>query len=109
MMENKDIVSEVLKRADKIKEEKARKRALMIRITTAAASLLLILSVSAFMPMIIDSVSSNNPTNYIHMGTIFSSSSALGYIVMGIGSFLLGIVVTLICYRVKDKNNEEEN
>lgn len=43
--------------------------------------------------------------------SIFSTNSALGFIVIGVIAFLLGVALTVFCFRLKDweddKNSEE--
>lgn len=103
MKNNKDILNQVLNRAEEIKEEK-RKTTLKIQRTVCIASgLILTISLSFMMPYIIKNIDTNSVTNHSGMGTFFASSSYLGYIIIGIIAFVLGIAVTLVCYKLKNK------
>lgn len=107
MMENKDILSKVMYRADEIKLEKANKKRKMLRITSVSASLLLIIFLGAIMPTLMNNIDTYTLINHASTGTIFSNSSSIGYIVMGVISFILGIIVTLVCYKIKEKSERK--
>lgn len=40
--------------------------------------------------------------------TILGGNAAIGYIVIGLLAFVLGICVTILCFRIRQLNNEEE-
>lgn len=107
MMENEEILSKVIKRADEIRFKKVRKKRKVIRNATVITSFFLLFFMAAFMPTLMTTIDTNTLVNYIYTGTIFSVSSSLGYIIMGILSFILGMIVTLICYKIKEKNERD--
>ena len=39
--------------------------------------------------------------------SIFHSGAALGYIVIGLLAFLLGVCVTILCFRLRQMNHED--
>ena len=41
--------------------------------------------------------------------SIFSGTAALGYIVIGILAFVLGVGVTIFCFRFKKKQEEDDS
>ncbi|MFI3325379.1 MAG: hypothetical protein R3Y35_04305 [Clostridia bacterium] len=106
MMENKEILSKVLKKSDELKEEKARKKRKIYTCVSLVASFIFIISLSFAMPVLMESVNFSALANNANTGTFFATRPYLGYIIMGIISFILGIVVTLICYKIK--NNERK-
>ena len=40
--------------------------------------------------------------------TMFGGSAALGYIVIGLLAFVLGVCVTILCFRIRLLNKEEQ-
>ena len=39
---------------------------------------------------------------------MYSESAALGYIIIGLLAFLLGVCVTILCFRLRQMNRENE-
>ncbi|MFI3172588.1 MAG: hypothetical protein R3Y58_09545 [Eubacteriales bacterium] len=106
MMENKDILLKVLNKADEIKIEKRRKKRKFYSITTLATSLMIIITLSFVMPSVIDTMNMNLLSTNAYTGTFFADTPYLGYIIIGLIAFILGVVVTLICYKLKDNERD---
>ena len=47
-------------------------------------------------------------TGFETAGSVFHSSAALGYIVIGLLAFLLGVCVTILCFRLRQLEREDE-
>ena len=47
-------------------------------------------------------------TDFETAGSVFHSSAALGYIVIGLLAFLLGVCVTILCFRLRQLEREDE-
>lgn len=105
MMKTKDVLSKVLDRADEIKIKKQNKKKKIQQISLVSLSLVLIISLSFLMPSFLSdiNITPNNP----NMGTYFSNSQYLGYIIVGMIAFVLGVVITLICYKIRNDNERK--
>ena len=69
-----------------------------------------------FIVFILPGISGNRETSETFSGmygSVFSDGTALNYIVVGILAFLLGVALTIFCYKLnkwqKDKISEENN
>lgn len=100
MRTNEERIKAMHKRADELERERRTLRSRMLGAGCVAASLVLILITAAFMPKIYGTLA--HAENIRNMNaSIFASSSVLGYIIIGLLAFALGIAVTLFCYRLK--------
>jgi len=99
--------TEILKRADRIKKERAGRVSRITAGIACAASLCLIIVLSA--------VLSGLPANSGMAGSvgmaasIFSGNEMLGYLVIGILAFILGVSATLLCFRLRDKEEDRHD
>ncbi|MFI3207886.1 MAG: hypothetical protein R3Y40_01995 [Eubacteriales bacterium] len=107
MMNDKEILSEVLQRADEIKFKKELRRRKLYTLTSIVSSFLIILCLTFAMPYMLENINENVVSNHYATGTFFSDSNYLGYIFIGIISFILGSIVTLFCYKINNNNNNK--
>ncbi|MFI3236557.1 MAG: hypothetical protein R3Y47_00855 [Lachnospiraceae bacterium] len=107
MMENKEILTNVLDRAHEIKRRKNAKKRTLYCITCFTTSFIIILSISAFIPNLMHYMDATILSNNSNMGSIFINSTYLGYIIIGFFSFILGAIVTLVCYKSKDSKEDD--
>ena len=84
-------------RADRLLEQRERRRERTLRGAVVALSLLLITALSLMMPRVRGSVFTSPEGAY---GSMLLESPAASYVVIGVLSFLLGIIVTLFCIRL---------
>lgn len=114
MMTNEERIYLIHKKTAEIKLKNQKKKYKIISTTCLAICLLIIINIGAFMPDLMQIVS-NNRVNCTTTGaaSLLVNSSALGYILIGILAFLLGICVTILLYRLRNRNKykkqEEEN
>ncbi len=108
MMESKDIFEKSLQRANKIKKDKKRKKQKITAVSVSLFSFFIVLISASAMPIFVGIIDKKMLTSNQSTGTIFANSSLLGYIFIGALAFLLGIVVTLICFKMKDDNEKED-
>lgn len=101
MMQNKEIATAVLQKAALRKAQQTARKRKCYRIAAFATSGVCILIASFAMPQWMVQLAENSPTNHMNMGTFFANGAWLGYAVMGIGAFVLGVAVTLFCYKLK--------
>ena len=88
---------------ERVRQLEYRRQLNITRIVSAAAvaaGLALIVLLGFIIPGAVENV----PAFYEEQGmtaSILSSNSALGFIVIGILAFILGVLVTILCYRLK--------
>ena len=100
MRTNEERIKAMHDRAAQLEREKRTLRSRMLGAGCVAASLVLILITAVCMPGI--SATLAHVENLSNMNaSIFASSSVLGYIIIGLLAFALGIAVTIFCYRLK--------
>ena len=95
----------------RIAEEKRKKLLRRDRIMTAcsaAACLALIAGLSALMPGMVRDMAAGGRPAFEMAASMFGGSEAIGYIVIGLISFLLGICVTLLGFCIRRFRRELE-
>ena len=106
MRSHEDRVAET-KRRIAARERKERRRNKITVLAAAAACLALIVGVSLVMPGIAAKIQAGDYTGFETAASIFQSCAALGYIVIGSLAFLLGVCVTVLCFRLRQMNRED--
>ena len=102
MLSHEERIAEVKRR---IAEKEHQKRLRQARI---AACLAVIVGVSLFMPGIVEQIELGTSSGFETAATMFGGSAALGYIVIGLLAFVLGVCVTILCFRIRLLNKEEQ-
>ena len=109
MLKNEERIAEVKRRiGEKERQQRLRHR----RIVSAfciAACLAVIVGVSFVMPGIVR-------TDYApvllpvlkRQQQVLGGGTALGYMVIGLLAFILGVCVTILCFRIRQLNKEEQ-
>ena len=88
------------------KEKKSRQR--IANIGCAAACVLLIICLGVVMPQITNQTGNvKMEDNFGGAASIFGANSALGYIMMGIICFFLGVCVTVFLYQMHRKDERD--
>ena len=99
------------KRTAEIKRERQKRKQRALDMLCIAACLILIIGLGSFMP----GLTAGNPCGRVHhasgAASLVGSHAALGYILMGLFSFMLGICVTVLLYRLHriNKRARQEN
>ena len=75
--------------------------------SAVAACLVLIVGVSFTMPGMVAGVRPGDFAGYETAASMYGGGAALGYIVIGLLSFLLGVCVTVLCFRLRQINRED--
>ena len=60
------------------------------------------------MPGIIGRVEPGTSSGFETAATILGGSTALGYMVIGLLAFILGVCVTVLCFRIRQLDKEEQ-
>ena len=108
MRSHEERIEEVKQRIVEKECRKRLRRGRIISVSVVAACLAVIVGVSLFMPGIVDRIEPGTSSGFETAATILGRNAALGYIVVGLLAFVLGICVTILCFRIRQLNNEEE-
>ena len=101
-------VAETKRRIAKIEREKRLRRNTITMASAVVACLVLLIGASLAMPGIVVKIQTGDYTGFETAGSVFHSSAALGYIVIGLLAFLLGVCVTILCFRLRQLEREDE-
>ena len=107
MRSHEERVVETKRRIAKIEREKRRRRDKITMISAAAACLVLLIGASLAMPGIAASIQTGNYSGFETAASMYGGGAALGYIVIGLLAFLLGVCVTVLCFRLRQMNRED--
>ena len=108
MRSHEDRVAET-KRRIAARERKERQRRNKITVLAAAAACLaLIVGVSLIMPGIAAKIQTGDYTGFETAATILGGGTALGYMIIGLLAFILGVCVTILCFRIRQLDKEEQ-
>ena len=107
MRSHEEHVAETKRRIAKIEREKRLRRNTVTMASAVAACLVLLVGVSLAMPGIAAKIQSGDYSGFETAASIFHGGAALGYIVIGLLAFLLGVCVTILCFRLRQMNRED--
>ena len=111
MRTNEERIAAMHKRAGELEKENRQRRVRIIQAVSVAACIAAVIALAFFMPGLSQALVAGESQGGMS-ASIFSESSALGYIVIGILAFLLGAAVTIFCFRLrrwqKDKDPEDD-
>ena len=99
-------VAETKRRIAARQREKRLRRNTITMASTVAACLALLIGASLAMPGIAARIQIGDYSGFETAASIFHSGAALGYIVIGLLAFLLGVCVTVLCFRIQQLSRE---
>ena len=108
MQSHEERVNAVKRRIAAENRKRSNRRIAMACVT---ASLLLVVGLSVAMPGIVERISLDI-SGFEMAASIFGNGTAVGYVVIGLISFILGVCVTILCLRIrslKSENPMEDN
>ena len=108
MRNHKERVAETKRRIAKIEREKRRRRNTVTMASAVAACLALLIGASLAMPGIAASIRTGDYSGFETAASMYGGGAALGYIVIGLLAFLLGVCVTVLCFRLHQMNREDD-
>lgn len=109
MRSNEERVAEVKRRIAEKERQKKLRRSRIAAVSAVAACLVLILVLSLFMPGIAGQLRPGDYSDYEMAASMFGENAALGYIIIELLAFLLGVCVTILCFRIRLLNREEQS
>ena len=107
MRSHEERVAETKRRIAKMEREKQRRRNTITMASAVAACLVLLIGASLAMPGIAAHIQTGDYSGFETAASIFHNGAALGYIVIGLLAFLLGVCVTVLCFRLRQMNRED--
>ena len=108
MRTNDERIEAMHRRAAQLESEKRARTAGLLSSLSVAAGFIIVICLSFYLHGVTGTV--NDAVPVVGMSaSIFSGSSVLGFIVIGIVAFLLGIAVTLFCKYLKKWKDEKED
>ena len=107
MRSHEERVAETKRRIAKMEREKRLRRNTITMAFAVAACLALLIGASFAMPGIAAHIQTGNYSGFETAASIFHGGAALGYIVIGLLAFLLGVCVTVLCFRLRQMNRED--
>ena len=99
-------VAETKRRIAKIEQEKRRRRNTITMASAVAACLALLIGASLAMPGIAANIQTGDYSGFETAASMYGGGAALGYIVIGPLAFLLGVCVTVLCFRLRQMSRE---
>lgn len=109
MRNTEERVAAVKQRERELKKQKAMHRRRIVGISSTAACLLLIVGLSLVMPGIIARFPNSQTIFYGMTASVFHTNGRLGYILIGLLAFALGVCVTIFFYRLHRLDQEEKD
>ena len=112
MRSNEERIAEVKRRIAEKEYKKRLRREWAAAVCCVAACLAVIAGVSLSMPDIVSRIEMGTSSGFETTATMLGGSTAPGYIVVGLLAFVLGVCVTIACFRIcllhKDEQSEEQ-
>ena len=107
MRSHEERFAETKRRIAARQREKRLRRSKITMFSAAAVCLVLIVGVSFAMPGMVAGICPGDYAGYETAASMYGGGAALGYIVIGLLSFLLGVCVTVLCFRLRQLNRED--
>ena len=107
MRSHEERVTETKRRIAKIDQEKRLRHNTITMASAVAACLALLIGASLAMPGIAASIQTGDYSGFETAASIFHGSAALGYIGIGLLAVLLGVGVTVLCFRLRQMSRED--
>ena len=100
MRTNEERIAAMHERTKELKHRDRMLKRQIIQGVSIAACLMLVVIMGVLMPRISEKAVTVNTAGSMN-ASIFSSGGAFGYVVIAVLAFLIGVLVTIFCYRLK--------
>ena len=107
MRSHEERVAETKRRIAKMERAKRLRRNTITMASAVAACLALLIGASLAMPGIAARIQINDYAGFETSASMYGGGAALGYIVIGLLAFLLGVCVTVLCFRLRQMSRED--
>ena len=108
MRSHEERVAETKRRIAKIERAKRLRRNTVTMASAVAACLALLIGAALAMPGIAARIQTGNYSGFETAASMYGGGAALGYIVIGLLAFLLGVCVTVLCFRLRQMSREDD-
>ncbi len=108
MRSHEERIAEVKRRIVEKERQKGRQRRQIAAVLGVAACLAVIVGASFAMPGISEQIMQGTSSGFETTGTILGGGTVPGYIIIGLLAFLLGVCVTILCFRIRRLDKEEQ-
>ena len=109
MRSHEERITEVKHRIAEKERQKRLRCGRIAAVSSVAAALALIVGMSLAMPGMVSQTESGMSSDFETTATMLGGNSAPGYIVIGLLAFVLGVCVTVLCFRIRLLNREEQS
>ena len=107
MRTNEERAGLVHKRTAEIKRERQKKKQRALDMVCIGACLILVVGIGSSMPGWATGITGGEAHHASGAASLVGSHAALGYILMGLMAFLLGVCVTVLLYRLRRRNERK--
>ena len=107
MRSHEERVAETKRRIAQIEREKRLRRNTITMASAVAACLVLLIGASLAMPGIAARAQAGDYAGFETAASMYGGGAALGYIVIGLLAFLLGVCVTVLCVRLRQMSRQD--
>ena len=107
MRSHEERVAETKRRIAKMEREKQLRRNTVTMASAVAACLALLIGASLAMPGIAANIQTGDYSGFETAASMYGGGAVLGYIVIGLLAFLLGVCVTILCFRLRQISRED--
>ena len=107
MRSHEERVAETKRRIAKMEREKRLRRNAITMASAVAACLALLIGASLAMPGIAANIQTGDYSGFETAASIFYGSAALGYMVIGLLAFALGVCATVLCFRLRQMDRQD--
>ena len=108
MRTNKERAGSILRRTAEIKREGQKKKQRLWDMIVMAACLFLVAGIGLLMPGRMVGITGGEVLHTSGAASLVGSHASLGFILMGLFSFLLGVCVTMLLYRLYRRNERKQ-
>ena len=108
MRSHEERVAETKRCIAKIEREKRLRRNTITMASAVVACLVLLIGASLAMPGIVVKIQTGDYSGFETAASMYGGGAALGYIVIGLLAFLLGVCVTVLCFRLRQFSREDD-
>lgn len=106
MRSHEERVAAVKRRMAQERRKQRQRRDRAVVTAAVAACLGLIVALSVWLPGLMHMPSAAGYAASVQVASMFAGSAAVGYVVIGLLSFVLGICVTILCFRIRRLRRE---
>ncbi|MEG1459065.1 MAG: DUF4179 domain-containing protein [Acetivibrio sp.] len=101
-------MNRITKRANQLKQEKKRRTYRILSLSSVMVCFFLIVGMALAMPDWMAQLAATEYTNTIGFGSIFSRGTSMGYLLIALLGFMLGICLTILCLYLHKRSQEDK-